>query len=180
MKLYLVRHTRVDVPPGVCYGQSDVPLADSFETESASVLSQLSAMQFDRAYSSPLSRCAKLGRLLSPCLQLDDRLKELDFGEWEYREWDAIFHSEAGQKWFADYLNEACPGGESYRDMLRRVAHFIDDLPPTGGDILIVTHAGVIRAFRFLLEKTPTSVDTIFNRPVAYGEISIMERRQEK
>lgn len=33
MKLYLVRHTRVDVPSGICYGQTDVPLADSFETE---------------------------------------------------------------------------------------------------------------------------------------------------
>ncbi|MBR4088169.1 MAG: alpha-ribazole phosphatase, partial [Bacteroidales bacterium] len=26
MDVYLVRHTSVDVPGGVCYGQSDVPL----------------------------------------------------------------------------------------------------------------------------------------------------------
>jgi alpha-ribazole phosphatase len=171
MTLYLVRHTRVDVPPGICYGQSDVPLAASFTTEAAAVCAQLSAIQFSRAFSSPLSRCAKLGRLLSPCLQLDDRLKELDFGEWEYCEWDAVYRSAAGRKWFSDYLNEACPGGESYRDLLCRVERFIGDLPPTG-DILVVTHAGVIRAFRFLLEKTPA----VFHSPVAYGEISILSR----
>ena len=26
MEVILIRHTSVDVPPGVCYGQTDVPL----------------------------------------------------------------------------------------------------------------------------------------------------------
>ena len=33
MELYLIRHTSVDVPAGYSYGQTDVPLRDSFETE---------------------------------------------------------------------------------------------------------------------------------------------------
>ena len=35
MEVIFIRHTSVDVPPGVCYGQSDVPLRDSFSQEAA-------------------------------------------------------------------------------------------------------------------------------------------------
>ena len=31
MEVIFIRHTSVDVPPGVCYGQTDVPLRNSFE-----------------------------------------------------------------------------------------------------------------------------------------------------
>ena len=31
MVVYLIRHTSVDVPQGVCYGQTDVPLNPTFE-----------------------------------------------------------------------------------------------------------------------------------------------------
>ncbi|SFK41499.1 alpha-ribazole phosphatase [Proteiniphilum acetatigenes] len=175
MKLYLVRHTRVDMPSGICYGQTDVPLAASFETESESVRSRLSKIQFDAVFCSPLSRCIKLGSFLAYQFQLDDRLKELNFGEWEGRTWDTIFESETGQKWFGDYLNEACPNGESYQQMLYRVENFIADLPETDGNILVITHAGVIRAFRVLLKNWP--VKKAFDKPVAYGQITIIEKR---
>ena len=33
MNVYLVRHTSVNVPRGTCYGNTDVPLTDSFENE---------------------------------------------------------------------------------------------------------------------------------------------------
>ena len=33
MEVIFIRHTSVDVPRGVCYGQSDVPLRNSFEQE---------------------------------------------------------------------------------------------------------------------------------------------------
>ncbi len=196
MKLYLVRHTRVDVPSGICYGQTDVPLAESFEAESASVRSKLSGIAFEAVFCSPLSRCVKLGTLLNYPLQLDDRLKELNFGEWENQPWDTVFESETGKKWFADYLNEACPAGESYRDMLCRIRGFIGDLPDTGGNILVITHAGVIRAFRILLEGHPEdmsfverilpastgdtsrhSLHEVFEEPIAYGQITIIEKR---
>lgn len=33
MDIYLIRHTTPDVPPGTCYGQSDVDVAASFMDE---------------------------------------------------------------------------------------------------------------------------------------------------
>ena len=41
MKVYLIRHTAVDVPSGTCYGQTDVPLKSTFEAEAAQTLRNL-------------------------------------------------------------------------------------------------------------------------------------------
>ena len=41
MEVILIRHTSVDVPKGVCYGQTDVPLRDIFEEEASITAQQL-------------------------------------------------------------------------------------------------------------------------------------------
>lgn len=49
MEVILIRHTSVDVPPGTCYGQSDVPLRDTFEQEAEAASQHLAPYQpFDR------------------------------------------------------------------------------------------------------------------------------------
>ena len=45
MKLYLIRHTSVDVPQGTCYGQSNVPLKSSFEEEAEIVKQNLNGIE---------------------------------------------------------------------------------------------------------------------------------------
>jgi hypothetical protein len=55
MKVYLVRHTSVDVAPGTCYGQTDVPLRASFQEEAEACKKALqdTGMRFSRIYTSP-------------------------------------------------------------------------------------------------------------------------------
>ena len=56
MEVILIRHTSVDVPPGMCYGQTDVPLKPTFETEAAVTAENLKAyLPFDHVYTSPLT-----------------------------------------------------------------------------------------------------------------------------
>ena len=57
MVIYLMRHTAVDVPQGVCYGQTDVPLKPTFETEATQTAANLQGLSFDKVYTSPLTRC---------------------------------------------------------------------------------------------------------------------------
>ena len=58
MEVILIRHTSVDVPPGMCYGQTDVPLKPTFEAEAAVTAENLKAyLPFDHVYTSPLTRC---------------------------------------------------------------------------------------------------------------------------
>ena len=86
MEIYLVRHTKVAVPPGIVYGHTDVSLSDSFEEEAAVVRKKVEGICFDAVWSSPLSRCVRLANYCGfRNIQTDDRLKELNFGEWELK-----------------------------------------------------------------------------------------------
>ena len=44
MRIYFVRHTSVDVPQGITYGQTDVPVNSTFETEAEQVKEQLTGL----------------------------------------------------------------------------------------------------------------------------------------
>ena len=86
MRIYFVRHTSVDVPQGITYGQTDVPLNSTFETEAEQVKEQLTGLAFDAVWTSPLSRCVRLATYCGyPDAYRDDRLKELSFGAWEMK-----------------------------------------------------------------------------------------------
>ncbi len=90
--LYLIRHTRPDIAPGLCYGQLDIDLADSFAEEANHVLNWLPPL--DLIITSPLLRTRKLAVYLAQelqCgLQTDARLMEKNFGAWEGCAWDNI------------------------------------------------------------------------------------------
>lgn len=105
MKLTLIRHTRVEVPAGTCYGNSDVDVAETFPEEAEKVKAGLVGTRFDAVYSSPLQRCTKLAAYCGfPDPVLDDRLKELNFGHWEGKRWEEIKDPKL-QEWYDNWLN---------------------------------------------------------------------------
>ena len=151
-ELILVRHTCVAVS-GVCYGRSEVPLADSFVTEAAQIKNQLVNLDVSAYYSSPALRCMDLARHLSANIQIDERLTELSFGSWEGKRWDDIGEIAVGA-WAQDFVNFAPPQGESYAHLAQRVNAFIKHIP-AHTCIVAITHAGVIRATHALLNNIP-------------------------
>jgi alpha-ribazole phosphatase len=167
-QIYLVRHTKVDVPQGVCYGTTDVKLAPAFQDEFATVKGKLQGKKFKKIYSSPLSRCTKLAEFIAPKQFIEDsRLSELHFGEWEMKLWDDVFQSTYGKEWMDNYQTLPCPGGESYPDLFKRVSDFIRELK--GDDLLIITHSGVIRVFLCVFKNI--SLQEAFNFQVDFGEV---------
>jgi alpha-ribazole phosphatase len=164
MIVTLIRHTSVDVPPGMCYGQTDVPLTPSFPEEAAVVRKNLEDENFGAVYTSPLSRCVKLAAYCGfPDARRDDRIKELHFGDWEMLYYDQINDPRLAT-WYKDPMNVAATNGESFGQQYSRVAAFLDELkknndsPPAlfthGGTILCAqVYAGILNpaeAFRFL------------------------------
>ena len=147
MKVTLIRHTNVAVPKGTCYGWSDVDVADTFEEEAIGTLRLIEGCHFDHAFTSPLLRARKLAaRCGYPDATPDDRLKEMNMGEWEMQPWDDI-HDEALQRWFDDYMHLPATGGESFPMLYARVASFLDDLRHQPFDhVAVFAHGGVIVA----------------------------------
>lgn len=155
MKVYLVRHTSVDVAPGTCYGQTDVPLRASFQEEAEACKKALqdTGMRFSRIYTSPLSRCTRLAAYCGfPEAERDERLKEMNMGEWEMQRFDEITDPRI-QEWYDDYLRVRTTGGESFMDVLARVSDFFDHLDRTSGPALVFAHGGVLVAAQVYADK---------------------------
>jgi len=165
----MVRHTSVDVKAGVCYGFSDVPLNPSFEGEAAIIKQELQKESYDKIYSSPLSRCVLLADYCGfPDAELDTRIKEFNFGDWEMKSLSEIDFLEA-QAWMNDWLNYPSKNGESYKMMQERVNNFVDEVKSKNQNICIFTHSGVIRLIHVYLGLC--SIEESFEFPVEYGQI---------
>lgn len=145
MEVYLIRHTSVDVPSGVCYGFSDVPLKSTFPEEAAETQKQLEGLQFDQVYTSPLSRATMLADFCGyPEAVRDDRLKELNMGDWEMMRYDQITDPEV-RDWFQDYLNTPTKNGESFMGLYNRVSEFMEELKKKDYQrVAIFAHGGVL------------------------------------
>lgn len=162
MDIYLIRHTKTDTLKGLCYGQSDVALAESFPEEAHLLQQKLPELKSNSLlFSSPLTRCVKLAERLSDNVTTDARLLELDFGDWESRRFDDI-DDEVLQHWTDNFVHVAPPNGESFIDLYERAGSFWQDvvqgMPMASEQILIITHAGVIRAlFAYILKLPPAN-----------------------
>ena len=145
MEIVLVRHTSVGVPKGTCYGWSDVPVAATFETETAETKRRLGTEPFDAVYSSPLTRARKLAAYCGwPSPVVDDRLKEMNMGDWEMKLFDEI-EDENLQRWYDDYMHLAATGGESFPDLFARVSSFLDELKTKPyRRVAVFAHGGVL------------------------------------
>jgi alpha-ribazole phosphatase len=158
MKLYLVRHPRPLIDPGVCYGASDVPVAADEMAHAHARLRDAGLPADLPVYASPLRRCAALAEALNPrVLRLDARLAEMHFGRWELQPWSTIARAEV-DAWAADLLHHRPGGAENVLDVAHRVAAFLDDLRRTGlEEALLVCHAGTIRLLTQMAQMTATT-----------------------
>lgn len=148
MQVVLIRHTSVAVPRGTCYGQTDVPVSDTFEQEAEQTLRNLQPfMPFDAVYSSPLTRARKLAAYCGyPTLTVDARLMEMNMGQWEMQLYDEIQDPHL-QAWYQDYMHLPTTGGEAFPDLRARVASFLDQLRQQEHErVAIFAHGGVLVA----------------------------------
>nr|WP_295928788.1 histidine phosphatase family protein [uncultured Dyadobacter sp.] len=150
------------------YGRTELALREDFLDEFKSVKASLPA-HFDIVYSSPASRCTALAEAIDQSFRTDDRLQELDFGDWEGKTWDTV-DQDALRVWMDDYVHQWVPGGESMMAMHRRVTDFWEELTAFGSErVAIVTHAGVIRLILSMVRDIP--LKDIFDIKVSYGEV---------
>ncbi|ALG67087.1 alpha-ribazole phosphatase [Beggiatoa leptomitoformis] len=170
MDIYLIRHTTPAVLSGVCYGQSDIALADSFAEDVMLVKKKLTELDKDGVIiSSPSGRCIQLAENLGGNVISDSRIMELNFGEWEMKNFNDI-NPEQLQKWTDDFVRIAPPRGESYQTLSARCQDFWNELIQQDyQQVSIVTHAGVIRALIALLLEIPLQKSFCFK--VDYGSV---------
>ncbi|MDN3671033.1 alpha-ribazole phosphatase [Echinicola jeungdonensis] len=171
MEIYLIRHTSPKVAKGICYGQSDLPLTETFHDEVECIKKELEGLEGEyKVYSSPLLRCHSLANaLFSQVPILDRRLMELNFGDWEMQAWDDIPESQL-KPWMEDFVHVPCPQGESYMDLYNRCLGFLKDLKSHGHDrAIIISHGGPIRAIHAYVNGI--ELKDSFEFKVGFGDI---------
>ena len=181
MKLWLVRHAEVDLPAGICYGQSDVPARmDATRRAAARLARELPHGATLRV--STLQRCELLAqelRALRPDLALkpDASLREMNFGAWEGERWSAIPRAEF-DAWLADFAHVRPGCGECVAELMARVATAWDAWQRRRRDAVWITHAGVVRAVRLLERgvRLPTAAGDWPAEPLAFGTAWVIER----
>lgn len=171
MEIYLVRHTTPAIVKGVCYGQSDLDVADSFDQE-AETIAKLVPDHVEAVYTSPLIRCSMLAQKIYPETKhiTDARLKEIHFGDWEMKKWEEIDILEL-TPWMNDYVWTCPPNGETLNHLNNRVKAFMHDVLFLNlKTIVIFTHAGVIRCLLAEILEMPLS--NIFKIGLGYASVS--------
>ncbi len=158
MKVYIVRHTSVLLDGNVtCYGATDVDVRPTFEEEAQLTKERLHGIPFDGVFSSPLQRARKLAVYCGFAdAVLDDRLREMNFGSWEGRPWAELIIDQSVEDFFARYIHEPTPEGESLMMQYERVRDFFLEKKAQGyQQILVFCHGGVINCAQALTGAIP-------------------------
>ena len=120
----------------------------------------------DSWHCSPLSRTRHTMNLMidaicdvdsPPLVEYDERLVELDFGQWEGMTWPFVHehHADEMTLWGEDWVHRSPPDGETFAQQSARCEKWLSDLTEKikqshqGCDrhfALVVTHGGSIRA----------------------------------
>ena len=155
--ILVARHPRPLVGSRICYGRTDVKLAEPAEQGAAALLAA-AGEPVERIVSSPLSRAwlvaQAVARETGAPVHADDRLAEMDFGRWENQAWSAIPRAEI-DAWAADPLRYRPGGSENVEAMMRRVRRAWTGVASSEANTLVVTHAGPIRCMLHIGRGVP-------------------------
>jgi alpha-ribazole phosphatase len=173
MEIFLIRHTSVNVPKGICYGKSDVELSHTAEVEIAKTAERISTLcDTEKAmiWSSPASRCMALAKVIRHDFELEERLWEMNFGDWEMQAWNDI-KREHSDPWMADFVNINTPNGESFKELSARANEFLDEIITQNYEqIILVNHSATIRTI--ICRALDLDLKNAFRMEIDYGSIT--------
>lgn len=166
-ELILIRHAPARTEGRLC-GRTDVA-ADLSDATAILALAQ-AVGPVDRIRVSPARRCRATASALWPQrdFTLDAALWEQDFGAWEGMAYAEI--PDLGPLSRAELAAHRPPGGESFADLMARVAPALRAIP--AGRTALVVHAGTIRAALALALSNPADALGFAVLPLSVTRIS--------
>lgn len=149
MTLYVCRHGRTEAnASGLLLGRADPDLDALGRSQAAAMATALPTP--DLVVSSPLNRCrqtaAAFGDAAAVDVEIDERLIELDYGDFDLRPLRDI-PPEVWRQWRED-PGFRPPGGETLQELATRVSGALDGLAPRAAeaDVVVVSHVSPIKA----------------------------------
>lgn len=148
-RLTLLRHGATGLGNKMI-GWTDAGLVEDAKIQLTQTKSSLSGQEFSHILCSPLTRCIQTAEILGyrERIEIWDDLREIYFGSWEGMDFQEIFQkfpNEAGRlgQWDEGFC---FPDGECIKDFLLRIDRICAGFSRFDqGNILVITHGGIIR-----------------------------------
>lgn len=184
-KIYLLRHGIPVLDEPRCIGITDIPLSEDGKRQAKKIAEWLSKKGMRKVYSSPLKRCVETAEIVAERLNIEKSeiticrdFREINVGEWENRKFSEIKKSKEYEERGKNIGYYVLPGGESFAQAGIRFGECLDQIrKETKEDILIVTHAGVTRAY--LCELLGKSVNELFEFPKPYAGVTVLQEKED-
>jgi broad specificity phosphatase PhoE len=152
--LYLIRHAETGYNrDGRVQGHTDSNLSRLGIEQARRIAKRLDYVKFEAAYASPSRRTMHTARLALPNLTIEPRegLREIRLGAWEGQKAEDLRerYPREVERWFHSPMAVRIPGAETVGQFRRRVVREMNRIRKEnpGGEIAVVTHAGVICAY---------------------------------
>lgn len=173
MEIVFIRHGQTDVNKDnrLQGSKIDAELNDYGREYAKKAAENFDESEFDAVYSSPMKRAVETAKIFTKGkkeINLDDRLLEFDFGDWDGMKMDEI-----GEK-YPDVVDpwgkvnrhyvKYSKNGENYEDFDKRCGEFLDEMYRKYPDkkVLVVAHGRLIRmmAAHYLTNGDMDKIDT--------------------
>lgn len=183
-RLFLVRHGQSTWNhERRIQGQLDPPLSDEGRRQATQLGLRLAGRTFAGLYTSDLKRAAETAQLVGEAVRIDPtpmaELREIYLGQWEGLRTEELStrFPEAWAGWTEEPNWDLVPGGERSAAFEARVARALDQLfeRHPQGDVLVVTHGGVIQIALHHVVGRPGR--GIFPFRIQNASLSVLERR---
>jgi broad specificity phosphatase PhoE len=164
-------------------GQLDPPLSDDGRRQAERVGQRIAGRRFAGFYSSDLKRAFETAQAIEAATGLQAEpmagLREIFLGEWEGLRTDDLAQRfpEAWASWTDEPDWDLVPGGEGAALFETRVAAALDEILSrhAQGDVVVVTHGGVIQIALHRVIGRPSR--GLFPFKIQNASISVIERR---
>lgn len=151
IRIILIRHGMTEFNEQKKYmGYTDEPVIFERLNDYKHLQLALEDEQIDAIYSSDLIRCQQTASyLFGEDAYLDERLREIHFGDWEGKTYEQLKDIPAYCNWLSNWETECIPNGECGPAFCERILAFLQEHVLMGSNlgktIAIVSHGGVIR-----------------------------------
>ena len=141
--IYIIRHGKTELnKANALQGRSNYPLNEEGILQAKEAAKRLEGITFSHVFTSPLVRAKDTASIVVPNVKAvtDVRLIEMDYGPYE----GMTLQNPAPEvlHFFKDFVhNEAPEGMETLSSVVKRAGEFIEEIKDLQGNILISTHA---------------------------------------
>lgn len=190
MKIYITRHGETEWnQKRLMQGWMDSNLTEKGIENAKRLGESLKEIHFDVIYSSPLGRALDTAKYINgesnTKIVLMESLKEMGFGIWEGIEHSKIkelYFEQHTNFWERPHLYKPQGDGESFEGLLIRVKKAWDEILKAGGNnILVVTHAVVLKALYMIIKNLELKDlwDPPFMRDTCLTIVEVMGNKME-